>query len=112
MSACSMQALYNQAWGWQDLAKRKELAHSGARFLLARDAAGRPHAFAHFRYGTKIPAQRFLSLTILNPQGSHGGTDGGVIGAGAPAANARWSAMPCVFFWLFGLLDIEIGNLC
>ena len=44
-----VQALYNQAWGWQDMAKRKELAHSGARFLLARDAEGRPHAFAHFR---------------------------------------------------------------
>ena len=44
-----MQGLYNQAWGWEDVAKRKELASSAARFLIARDAEGQPHAFAHFR---------------------------------------------------------------
>ena len=41
--------MYNAAWGWDDMAKRKELAHHGARMLLARDAGGAPRALAHFR---------------------------------------------------------------
>ena len=51
-----MQNLYETAWGWDDTAKRRELAHADARFLLASDASGQLQAFCHFRQAAWGPA--------------------------------------------------------
>ena len=37
-------------WGWNAAAKRSELAHDDARFVLVRGGDGSVQAFAHFRF--------------------------------------------------------------
>ena len=37
-------------WGWDAAAKRSELAHDDARFVLVRGGGGKIQAFAQFRF--------------------------------------------------------------
>jgi len=47
----NMKTLYDSCdWKWKDQEKRDEMSESMAKFLLARDAAGKIVAFVHFRY--------------------------------------------------------------
>lgn len=48
----NMQALYEASlWGWSENAKRKELAHKDAWYLVARTVeGGEPVGFVHFRF--------------------------------------------------------------
>uniref|UniRef100_UPI00358FE006 N-alpha-acetyltransferase 40 isoform X2 n=1 Tax=Myxine glutinosa TaxID=7769 RepID=UPI00358FE006 len=47
----NMQAMYDKSdWGWSDQAKRDELQHADAWYLIAREADQKPVAFSNFRF--------------------------------------------------------------
>ena len=52
----NMVTLYERTWGWNNYEKRRELAHSDARFLVMHDeaptatATASPTGFVHFRF--------------------------------------------------------------
>ncbi|CAN0316166.1 unnamed protein product [Lampetra planeri] len=49
----NMQALYEQSeWGWKEREKQEEMRDERAWYLLARDGAGAPLGFSHFRFDT------------------------------------------------------------
>ena len=48
----NMEAMYERTWGWSNPEKRRELAHSDARFIVAfrGDDDDGPMGFVHFRF--------------------------------------------------------------
>lgn len=51
LTRANMQSLYEAShWGWSENAKKKELGHRDAWYLVARDQAGKPVGFVHFRF--------------------------------------------------------------
>ncbi|CAN7950355.1 unnamed protein product [Ixodes hexagonus] len=50
LTRANMRSLYEAShWGWSENAKKKELGHCDAWYLVARDEAGKPVGFVHFR---------------------------------------------------------------
>ena len=50
-------------WGWDAAAKRSELAHDDARFVLVRGGGGAIQAFAHFRFD--VNDEDYASRAVL-----------------------------------------------
>lgn len=51
LTTANMRGMYESShWGWSENAKKKELCHRDAWYLVARDTADKPVGFVHFRF--------------------------------------------------------------